>query len=185
LPLARRDRFVEQYGLSRADATLLTAERSVADFFEEVAGEAASVDSAKTAANWIINDLFGLQRERGLPPETLPVTPAQLRELIELVRTEELTLRAARELLPQVQPGESPRAAAERLSLLALRDEEAIRQAVAETLTAFPQAVEDYRRGKTAAIGRLIGETIKRTGGRARPEVVRALLEEALRGPYE
>jgi len=182
LPLARRDRFVAHYGLSRSDATLLTAERSVADFFEEVVGEGASVEAAKTAANWIVNDVFGLQRERGLPPEELPISASQLRDLIELVATEKLTLRAARELLPQLQPGERPQAAAERLSLLALSDEAVIRQAVAETLAAFPQAVEDYRRGKTAAIGRLIGETIKRTGGRARPDVVRALLEQAIRG---
>ena len=57
-----------------------------------------------------------------------------------------------------------------------------MRDAVAATLTAFPAAVADYRGGKKAAIGRLIGETIKRTGGRASPDQVRGLLEEALRG---
>ncbi len=181
MPLARRDRFIERYGLSRSDATLLTAERAVADFFEEVIGPDATPEAAKTAANWIVNDLFALQRERGLPPETLPITAGQLRELIGLVGSEALTLRAARELLPQIEPNESPRAAAERLNLLSLDDEAALRHAVAETMEAFPAAVADYRKGKTAAIGRLIGETIKRTGGRARPDIVRALLEEALR----
>ncbi len=64
---------------------------------------------------------------------------------------------------------------------LALDDEGALRAAVDETLAAFPAAVADYRGGKTAAIGRLIGETIRRTGGRAKPDQVRRLLEEALR----
>ena len=59
-------------------------------------------------------------------------------------------------------------------------DEGAVRAAVAETVAAVPEVVADYRRGKTAAIGRLIGETMKRTGGRAKPDEVRRLLEEAL-----
>jgi aspartyl-tRNA(Asn)/glutamyl-tRNA(Gln) amidotransferase subunit B len=66
------------------------------------------------------------------------------------------------------------------LNLLSLDDADAIQTAVAETLAAYPEAVADYRGGKKAAIGRLIGETIRRTGGRARPDDVRQRLEEAL-----
>jgi Asp-tRNA(Asn)/Glu-tRNA(Gln) amidotransferase B subunit len=70
--------------------------------------------------------------------------------------------------------------AAARLNLLVLDEEGAVRGAALETLAAFPAAVADYQSGKTAAIGRLIGETIKRTGGRARPDQVRRILEEEL-----
>ena len=82
--------------------------------------------------------------------------------------------------MPQIGVEETPRHAAERLNLLSLDDDAAIREAVAITLSAFPEAVADYKRGKTAAIGRLIGETIKRTGGRADPDTVRRLVVEAL-----
>jgi aspartyl-tRNA(Asn)/glutamyl-tRNA(Gln) amidotransferase subunit B len=129
----------------------------------------------------MVNNLFGLQRERGLPPDELPIMAWQLRDLISSVQSGELTARAAKELLPHLEPGESPRAAAARLNLLSLDDEATLREAVTATIAAFPAAVADYQRGKTAAIGRLIGETIKRTGGRARPEAVRRLLEESLR----
>jgi aspartyl-tRNA(Asn)/glutamyl-tRNA(Gln) amidotransferase subunit B len=176
MPMARRDRFAASYGLGASEATLLTSERGIADYFEQVAG-----DDARTAANWILNDLFALQRERGLPAEALPLTTDQLSELIAAVKGGELTLRAAKELLPLIGDGESPRAAAARLNLLTLDDDEALSRAVEETLAAFPAAVTDYRGGKTAAIGRLIGETIKRTGGRANPDSVRQLLEQALR----
>ena len=71
-------------------------------------------------------------------------------------------------------------AAAARLNLLALGEQAVIREAVLETMEAFPAAVRDYRNGKTAAIGRLIGETIRRTGGRASPDQVRRVLEEEL-----
>lgn len=181
LPIARRDRFIEVFGLGPADAALLTAERRIADYFEEVVGPSGSREDGRTAANWIVNDLFGLQRDRGLPIDELPLTTGQLRELIAAVKAGELTARAAKELLPRIAEGESPRAAAKRLDLLALDDDAALDQAVAETLAAFPAAVADYQNGKTAAIGRLIGETIKRTGGRANPDTVRRLLEQSLR----
>lgn len=180
LPLARRDRFVEAFGLPASDAALLTSEREIADLFEEVVGANPELGAARRAANWIVNDVMGLQRQRGLPPETLPFSSAQLRDLVSAVEKGEITARAAKELLPQIRPDEMPRDAAERLNLLSLNDAGTVRTAIDETLAAFPEAVADYRRGKKAAIGRLIGETIKRTGGRARPDDVRARLEEAL-----
>ena len=90
------------------------------------------------------------------------------------------TARAAKELLPQIEPGELPRSAAARLDLLVLDEEEVVRDAARETLAAFPAAAADYLGGKQAAIGRLIGETIRRTGGRASPDQVRRILEEEL-----
>jgi aspartyl-tRNA(Asn)/glutamyl-tRNA(Gln) amidotransferase subunit B len=180
LPSARARRFVESYGLSTADALTLTAEQGVADYFETAIGESTSPDGVRLAANWIVNDLFGLQRARGLPADQLPLSVEQLRDLLAAVTSGELTGRAAKELLPQIEDGEMPRAAAARLNLLALEDDSALREAVEATIAAFPQAVDDYRGGKKAAIGRLIGETIRRTGGRARPDEVRSLLEETL-----
>jgi aspartyl-tRNA(Asn)/glutamyl-tRNA(Gln) amidotransferase subunit B len=73
-------------------------------------------------------------------------------------------------------------AAAARLNLLVLDDDDAVRSAAREIIAAFPAAVNDFRGGKTAAIGRLIGETIRRTGGRASPDLVRRVLEEELGG---
>ena len=181
LPLARRQRLVAQLGLSDADVTILTAEREVADVFEAAIGDAPTAATARATANWIANDVIGLQKERGLPPHQLPVTAVQLRELLGMVDSGELTARAAKELLPNLASDESPRATAARLNLLALNDSAAVAAAVAETIAALPAAVADYRNGKKAAIGRLIGETIKRTGGRAKPDQVRSLLEAALR----
>ncbi len=173
LPIVRRDRFVTSFELGPVEAALLTAERGIADYFEDVVAAAAGSETSRVAANWIVNDLFALQRERGLAADELPLTSDQLRELIAAVQGGELTLRAAKELLPQIGDGESPRAAATRLNLLTLDDDDALKGAVEATLAAYPAAVADYRSGKIAAIGRLIGETIKRTGGRANPDAVR------------
>jgi len=180
LPMARRDRYVAEYEISRADASVLVHDESLAAYFEEVLGPAADTKRARLSANWVLNDVLGVQRARSLPVDEFPISAAQVRSLIDLVDTGAMSGRAAKELLPQLQFGESVRAAAERLSLLSLDDADALRSAARAALTAFPAAVEDYRRGKTAAIGRLIGETIRNTGGRANPDAVRAVLIEEL-----
>jgi aspartyl-tRNA(Asn)/glutamyl-tRNA(Gln) amidotransferase subunit B len=182
LPARRRARLAEQYGIGESEAALLTAERGVADFYESVA-TSDGADRPRLAANWIVNDLTGLQRARGLPPDQLPLTAQQLQDLLDALDAGDLSGRAAKELLPQLGEGELVLAAAARLNLLALGEEAVIREAVLATIEAFPAAVRDYRGGKAAAIGRLIGETIRRTGGRANPDQVRRVLEEELANP--
>jgi aspartyl-tRNA(Asn)/glutamyl-tRNA(Gln) amidotransferase subunit B len=180
LPLERRDRYERQYGLARSEAALLAGERALADYFEEAAGPDATIGRARSTANWMVNDLMGLQNERGLPVEEMPLPPAHLRATIEAIEQGTISQRAAKELVRQLMPGEAPLDGARRLDLVALDDEDALRTAIEETMAAFPAAVADYRGGKQAAIGRLIGETIKRTGGRANPDAVRRLLQVAL-----
>jgi aspartyl-tRNA(Asn)/glutamyl-tRNA(Gln) amidotransferase subunit B len=179
LPAQRRVRLGEQYAIGDAEVMLLTTEREVADLFETVAAR-NSAERARTAANWIVNDLMGLQREQGLPPEQLPLSAEQLNELLDALADGALTARAAKELVRNIGAGEAVLQVAERLDLLVLDEEASVRAAAQETMEAFPAAVADYMAGKTAAIGRLIGETIRRTGGRARPDQVRRILEDEL-----
>ncbi|HLL51449.1 MAG TPA: Asp-tRNA(Asn)/Glu-tRNA(Gln) amidotransferase subunit GatB [Thermomicrobiales bacterium] len=181
MPAQRRVRLAERYGIGEGDAALLSSEREVADLYETVA-LSDGTDRARQAANWILNDLTGLQRARGLPPERLPLTAQQLQDLLDAIDAGKLTGRAAKELLPQIGEGEAVLTAAANLNLLVLDEEGVIRDAVLATMEAFPAAVNDFRGGKTAAIGRLIGETIRRTGGRANPDQVRRVLEEELSG---
>ncbi len=182
LPLARRDRLMSSYGLSVDDATSLTQERDLANAFEDVVSAMASPHSAKPAANWILNDILGLQRQRRLPSEQLPLSVPQIVDLLDAIHGQELTPRAAKELLPHIADGEMPRLAARRLNLLSLTDDGAIEAAIDDAFAAFPEAVADYRSGKGSAIGRLIGETIRLTGGRARPDQVRLRLQQRLDG---
>lgn len=180
LPMERERRFVEDYAISPADAALLTSERAIGDIYEEVV--AGKVDGAypKSAANWIVNDIMGIARARNMPAEALPLTAAQIRELVDLVSDKSLTGRAAKDLLANLEPGEMPGEAAKRLNLLSLDDEDEVRAAAQAAIDGNPAAVADYVGGKKAAIGRLIGETMKRTGGRAKPDAVRAALVSIL-----
>lgn len=180
LPAARKTRFRERFGLVQPEVELLTLERETADYFELAVGANGEPTRAKQVANWLLNDIFGLQRERGMAIAEFPIEATQLGELVDLVECGDLTGRGAKELLASISPGEDPRTAAERLNLLSLGDVDQLRSAAVEVIAANPAAAADYRGGKKAAIGRLMGETIRATGGRARPDEVRALLETLL-----
>ncbi len=181
LPGSRRRRFIDDLGLPASDAAILTTERAIADVYEDViSGRDARF--ARSTANWIVNDVMGLARSRGLPQDRLPFGAAQIRNLVECVESGKLTARVAKDVLPQIEGEKLPIDVAQHLNLLSLEDEDAVTTAAQEAIADNPEVVADYLGGKQAAVGRLIGETMKRTGGRAKPDAVRgalvALLEE-------
>lgn len=176
LPIDRERRFVAELGLSASDAALLNSERGIADYFEETISSKHGSGYPQQVANWLLNDVMGLARVRGMAVDEFPISSAQLRELVDLVVEKKLTGTAAKSVLAELTADETPIAAAERLNLLAMNDDSAVLDAAREVMAAQPAAVADFRSGKQAAIGRLIGETMKRTGGRANADDVRAAL---------
>lgn len=173
LPGVRIERFVNDYGLSAHDAAILTDERAIADVFEASLAGSQDADFQKATANWVLNDMMGLARAQGLAADQLPFTAMQIADLVKAVQGGTLTGRAAKELLSQIKPDELPTVAAARLNLLSMDNDDEVVAAARSAVEANPAAVADYRSGKQAAVGRLIGETMKRTGGRARPDAVR------------
>lgn len=184
LPMSRTNRFASEYGLTKHDAALLSSERPVADIFEDSVRDLADPQDCRTTANWIVNDIMGLARSRSLPLDELPLSAAQISDLVSLVRDRKLTGRAAKELLPQLGDGELPSVLAERLDVLSVSDHDELARAASEALRLHPAAVADYRGGKKAAIGRLMGETMKLTAGRERPENVREALVAILESEH-
>ena len=180
LPMERERRYVSELGLSASDAATLNAERSIADYYESVLDGKTEGKYPQLVANWIVNDVMGLAKSQGLSSDHMPVTADQLRELVGLVEDKKLTGTAAKSVLTGMEPDESPTAAAERMNLLALEDDGIVIEAAKAALEANPAAVADFQSGKQAAIGRLIGDTMKRTGGRAKPDAVRAALLDLL-----
>lgn len=180
LPLARERRFVADFGLSAADATLLNGERAIADYYEDTLGAKTIGNYPQLVANWLVNDVMGMARAQGLRADELPISTGQLRELVDLVDARKLTGSAAKSVLAGLEEGEMPSVAAERLNLVAIDDDGAVKAAAQAAVDANPAAVADFQSGKQAAIGRLIGDTMKRTGGRAKPDDVRAALLELL-----
>jgi aspartyl-tRNA(Asn)/glutamyl-tRNA(Gln) amidotransferase subunit B len=180
LPYAKFQRFRGRYGLGDYDNDRLTAERVVADYFEQVVAAAVSVP-AKTVANWLIGDLFALMNQSGIGMQELRLAPPALAELLKLVSTGEINQATAKAVLAEMFS--SGRGAAEIVAkgdLQQVSDSDYIAGLVRQVLEENPQAVESYRAGKVTIANWLLGQVMKAAGGRLNPGLVRQELERRL-----
>ena len=177
LPEARRTRFRTQYGLSEYDSGVLTADSGAADYFEAVVASLGKPESAKTAANWLVNDLFGRLNAGARPLAEVKVTPEGLSELIRLVEDGTISQRAAKEVFAEMFESGRPAGAivAER-GLTQISDDAALESAVDQALAANSKSVADYRAGRQQALGYLVGQVMRLTRGKANPAVVNQLI---------
>ncbi|MFN2484842.1 MAG: Asp-tRNA(Asn)/Glu-tRNA(Gln) amidotransferase subunit GatB [Candidatus Limnocylindria bacterium] len=178
LPAARRDRFVDVLGLSPYDAGVLTADVALADYFEAVVAAGAA---AKAAANWVTGEFSRLVNARaaaGASAGTTALRPERLAELIAAVEAGRVSATNAKSVLSETfDSGESPLALIEQQGLRQLGDASVIADAVAAVIADNPAPVADYRARKQQIFGYLVGQVMKRTGGRADA----ALVNEELR----
>jgi aspartyl-tRNA(Asn)/glutamyl-tRNA(Gln) amidotransferase subunit B len=178
LPADRRRRFVTEYGLPEYDAGVLTLAPEVAAYFEETAR--ASGD-AKAASNWVMTEVLRKLKDDDRPLDQSPVTPAALAALVRLVGEGRITGRTAKDVFEKMwATGEPAAAIVAREGLAQVSDEGTIEKAVAEVLAASPEQVATYRKGKASTLGWFVGQVMRRTGGKANPQVVNALLKKAL-----
>jgi aspartyl-tRNA(Asn)/glutamyl-tRNA(Gln) amidotransferase subunit B len=177
LPLARRARYVD-LGLSAYDASVLTAEKPIADYFESVLKAGAP---PKQAANWISSELLGRLHSDGKSLEEAPVTPEMLAELISLIEQQIISGKIAKEVFDKMWTGgEAASQIVEREGLRQITDESALEAACRAAVDGNPKQAADYRSGKTKMLGFFVGQVMKATGGKANPERVNAILKRML-----
>ncbi len=176
LPDDKKARFVTGLGLSAYDASVLVAEKAVADYFEKV----AAGRDGKTAANWVINDLLGALNRNGQDIESTPVSPDQLGAIIDLIKEGTISGKIAKDLFEIVwNEGGDPKQLVEERGLKQVTDTGAIEKAVDEIIAANPDKVEQARAKPTLA-GWFVGQVMKATGGKANPQAVNALVKAKL-----
>jgi aspartyl-tRNA(Asn)/glutamyl-tRNA(Gln) amidotransferase subunit B len=175
-PWKRRDRFVAQHGIPEGDAEVLTQEKALADYFEETVRFGAA---PKTAGNWVMQDVLREMNEKKISIADFPVTPARLAELMRLVENGTLTTKIARDVFVRMlSDRKTPLEIVADQGLTQINDDSAISKAVDEAIAANPKVVSDYRTGKKAALGFLVGQVMKLTGGKANARMV----NDAIRG---
>ena len=182
LPDARRQRFVEQYGLNDNDARVLTAQRELADFYEAVvAGQGAQ---AKLAANWVAGELAGALNKDGLDISASRVSATQLGQLLSRITDGTISGKIAKQVFAAMWQGEgdaddiiAPR------GLEQITDTTALDAVVDEVIAANPAQVEQYRAGKEQVLGFFVGRVMQATQGKANPAQVNELLRRKLTGP--
>jgi aspartyl-tRNA(Asn)/glutamyl-tRNA(Gln) amidotransferase subunit B len=181
LPAARRTRYVSALGLSAYDAGVLTADLALADYFDAVV--AAGV-AAKPAANWVTGEFSRLLNQHaaeGLRASGVALPPEGLAELIAEVEAGRVNQATAKEVLARCfASGEMPRVVIVAEGLAQVSDAVVIAEAVDAVLAEFPGQVADYRNGKAALFGFLVGQVMKRTSGKADARLVNEELRRRL-----
>jgi aspartyl-tRNA(Asn)/glutamyl-tRNA(Gln) amidotransferase subunit B len=178
LPWQRRARLAAQYGLPAADAQVLTASRELAAYYEAaVAGLPAN---PKGIANWVQGEVLRDVKERKVELEGT-IAPERLAALAAMVDAGKISNSAAKEVFAAVAPtGEDPAAAVERLGLAQVSDTSRIERWIDEVIEQNPAQVAQYRAGKVQIVGFLVGQVMKRSGGRAEPKTVQQLMRQML-----
>ena len=179
LPLDRRARFSQDYGLPEYDADILTGERSLSDYFE--AAVQAYQGDPKRVSNWLMNDVLRIINEKGIPAGALQLTPQYLAEIIKLVDANAINTSTGKALLDKVEAaGKSPAEIVQAEGLAKVSDSDAIRGVCQEVLAESPDQVVSYKNGKVTLMGWFVGQVMKKMRGKADPQVAKSVLEELL-----
>ena len=180
LPAAKHARFIADYQLSDADALLLTADRSTADFFEQVA-KATSADS-KTVANWMAGELFANINKSELEITESPVSAAQMASLLDRLQDNTLSGKTAKQVFAALwaQEGEVDQII-ESKGLKQITDTGAIEAIVDEVIAACPDQVQQFKDGNDKVIGFLVGQVMQKSKGKANPQMANQMLQEKIR----
>ncbi len=179
LPEARRSRFVAAYGLPEYDAGVLTQSAALADYFEQV----AAAGNPKAASNWVMGELLRTLNDRGKTIDDVPLAPRALAGLIALIDSGAISSSIAKDVFAQMY--DSGRAAEDIVAtdgLAQIGDESALLSIVRDVIGRHADAVAQYRAGKTATFGFLVGQVMKASSGKGNPKLVNQLLRRELDG---
>ena len=180
LPDAKKQRFMESFGLSTYDAEVLVADKEVAEYFEEVV--AAKADP-KLVCNWISGELMRIMNENKVDIRNVGIPTENLASLIQFLQEGSISGKIAKTVFEEmVQSGKDPATIIDVRGLKQVSDEGALRGLLETLLSDNPKQVEQYRGGKTQTKGFFVGQVMKETKGQANPQIVNQLLEELLNG---
>jgi aspartyl-tRNA(Asn)/glutamyl-tRNA(Gln) amidotransferase subunit B len=181
LPEARRIRYIDEYGLSAQDANVLTEDKALGDYFEQVVAASRTSDRkarAKAAANLVINDVVRLLKANSIPIGESPLLPVAAANLLDLLDKERITGRQAKDVLEEAfASGKMPEAIVEEKGIKPpISDQGALERIIEEVIRSNSKVVGDYHAGKTHALHNLIGQVMKQTRGQAKADSVQTIL---------
>ena len=181
LPDAKRDRFINAYGLSPYDAAVLTTSREMASYFELTT--TAAGNEAKLAANWILGDLSASLNKSNIEIGNSPITPGMLGGMIQRIKDNTISGKIAKDVFEAMWRGEgNADTIIEAKGLRQVTDTGAIEKAIDDVMAKNPEQLQQYRAGGEKLFGFFVGQVMKATQGKANPGQVNTLLKEKLKG---
>jgi len=178
LPNVRKQRLMDVHGLSEYDASIITASKAMADYFDQSLEYNAD---AKVVANWLMGEVSKHLNNEGITILECPVTPKQLTGLIALIDKGTISNKIAKTVFEEMWTSrKDAEVVVKEKGLVQISDTSEIVAIVDGVIAANPQSVADFKAGKEKAIGFLVGQIMKQTKGRANPDMVNTLLREKL-----
>lgn len=178
LPDAKKNRLVQEMDLPNYDASVITASRALAEYFDEVA---AKFDEPKTIANWIMGELLRLLNASGLEIKDNKISAEDFAKLLKYQKEGKISGKIAKKVFEEMfNTGKKPGKIIKEKGLVQISDEGALTALVEKVLEANPKSIEDYKNGKDKALGFLVGQIMKETRGQANPGMVNKLLKEKM-----
>jgi len=185
LPVFKRQRFIDEYGLKEKDIETFVTNKDLSEFFEQVVSELGEWQKdlhniSQIAANYILTDLMALIGNKSV--EEILITPENFAEFVALIYKKEITSRIAKDVLQEMfKTGADPSEIIQDKGLSKLEDQGEIDKVVQEVIDKNKKAVEDFKKGKQNALQFLIGQAIAKTKGRANPEDLEKLFTKRLK----
>ena len=177
---SKKSRYINEYGLSDYDASLLVSEKAVSDYYDEATKHSKAY---KLLANWINVDVAAYLNKNIIPITEFPLSPERLAGLVKMVEASEVNSNQAREIFAKMlEANVDANKAKEMLGISSqISDLDFIKDTINKVLEANPQAIIDYKEGKGRALGFLVGQTMKLTQGKINPKLATDLLSEELK----
>ena len=184
LPREKRARFITEYGIKELDAYIVTEERAAAEFFEEAASELKELSGEPPYAlllNYFTSDLWGIMKKDGMQFSELKLTPANFARLVAFAADGTIGSRGAKDaLIHMMQTGATAETVIKEKGLHQISDANDLQETAKKILGENPQAIEDYKKGKTESLHFLVGKAMKETKGTANPAILREIFEKLL-----
>lgn len=174
----RKETYINEYGISNYDATILVKEKPVADFYEEAIKLGAD---PKSASNWITTNLLGSLNKFELTINDITLTPEMLASLIKLVEDKEISSKQAKEVFAEcLTSGKTPKEVVKEKGMMQMSDTSEIVRIANEVLDENPDVIEQYKKGRTNVVDFLVGQIMKKTRGTANPTIARSTMAEEI-----
>lgn len=178
LPEERKARYTNDFGLNEHDINVLIANKELGDFFEETMKYSKN---AKGVCNWLLGEVQGWLNKHEQTIVNTELRPEALAKLVEMIDTNEISSKQAKELIDDIMVGKDPAESAKEKGLQQVTNTDELANMIKDVLDENTQAIEDFKAGKGRAVGFLVGQVMKKSKGQANPGLVNQILQEELK----
>jgi len=178
LPAQRKERYINECGMTEYDAGQITLSIHLADYLDECIKCGAK---GKLASNWILSDISRLLNENNMEPSQIPIPAEYLAKMISIIENGTISNNQGKKVIEELFANpRDPEIIIKEKGLVQISDENALLKIVVEIIDNNPQSVADYKGGKDRAIGFLVGQTMRATKGQGNPQILNKLIKEEL-----